>query len=1253
MPRIYDIRGRFDCVAFQQAVEEVFRRHEVLRTTYSLRNGEPEQVIHEPRPLEWAGGGEEAAALAFLERMMTAPFDLEREWPARQGLFRVADGHHIFVTVRHHIVTDMWSSAIFEREISAAYSALVSGSEPLPPLPIQYADYAEWQTQQSNATASAALDYWARELDGAPQLLELPRDFHRPPVQSYAGQSIWRGMGNEVSERARALAAELGTSPFRVLLSVFETLLYRYTGRTDFIIGLPVAGRVHPDLEPLHGCFVRTLPLRARIDPEEPFASLVRKNAAKTRSALQNQELPLDQLMNRIGVARDLAHPPLFQVIFSYLNTPRHPMKLDGAEVTMRQISNGTSIADLTVYLDDSRQEMTAQFESCAALFEPERMQRMASHFQTLLASAGAAPETPLKRLDMLGAAEHAALLSRQPAPSPVPGESMTGGLARMAAEHPDRMAIRFGSRTVTFGELAGMAGKVRDWLWASGIREEDRVALSMERSPEMVATLIGIHQCGAAYVPLDPALPRARAEYILADSGAAKVVTDADWPAIAAMPEPSRFVGTPNGAPGGPAYVIYTSGSTGRPKGVAIPRRALLNVAESFRIDPGFRGSDTLLAVTTLSFDIAALEIFLPLWAGGTIALATREQAADGARLAALIESSGATVMQATPSAWRMLIDSGWRGSPDLRAWCGGEALRRDLADELLPKVAELWNVYGPTETTIWSTYSRVSAGAGDPPIGRAIANTTLHVLDSEGEPVPDGVPGELWIGGMGLATGYVNLPELTASKFEERNGERLYRTGDLVRWNSRGELVYERRLDTQVKIRGHRIELGEIQAVLSRHQGVSQCVAAVREDRAAGPRLVAYYVEAAGAAPGSGDLRCHCEEHLPGYMVPSAFVRLDAIPLNHSGKIDVKNLPAPMKPAKPEVETGGNLIEERLREIWRRVLGLESIPPGANFFELGGHSLLAAAHFAAVAEQFGVEIPLVNLFQHPTVEGLAGLIARRDGMLAWTSLVPIKPEGSLRPLFFASRLHSLSGRLLVPYLDPEQPIYGLEPPGMDGGETIGTVEALAAHYVRAIKTVQPGGPYLLCGHSFGGFVAYEMARQLEEAGERGNTVVILDSSPYILPRHREVVPRIRMGARKAGYHLRLAIFAAGAVWDPSRRGYVADLAARSRRRIEEVMDDLRREDTAFDAGVRRVGEAQTHAYHAYRPGTYGGAIVLVRSQRHGPRFDPRGGWQDLVAGPIVVHETKGGHISMLREPHVQETGRIIRHACQRMVSR
>ncbi|HYT32700.1 MAG TPA: amino acid adenylation domain-containing protein, partial [Thermoanaerobaculia bacterium] len=653
------------------------------------------------------------------------------------------------------------------------------------------------------------------------------------------------------------------------------------------------------------------------------------------------------------------------------------------------------------------------------------------------------------------------------------------------------------------------------------GVGPQVLVGLCVDRSLEMVVALLAILKAGGAYVPLDPSYPRERLAFMIEDARLSLLLTqdhlagelpkdgtrilrlDSEWASIAETNAENPVGGA---SAEDLAYVIYTSGSTGRPKGVEIPHRAVVNFLNSIRQSPGLTSQDTLFSVTSLSFDIAALEIYLPLIVGARCVVVGRDVASDGTRLRKALASSRATVMQATPATWRMLLDAGWPGSDRLRILCGGEALPRELANQLLARSAAVWNLYGPTETTIWSTLYRADIGDGSIPIGRPIANTKIYILDAHLRPLPVGVAGELYIGGAGLARGYFRRPELTLEKFipspfAQEPGDRLYRTGDLARYLPDGNIEYLGRIDQQVKIRGFRIELGEIEAVLSQHPGVREAVVIAREDQP-GTKSLAAYLIAAEQAPTLEGLRGFLKEKLPDYMVPGSFVFLKAFPLTPNGKVDRRALPVPDQ-TRPELgrayEAPRDELELRLSKIWEKALSVRPIGVHDNFFELGGNSLLAGRLFAQIQRMCRKDLSPIALFQAPTIEQLALLLRSAQSPTSWSSLVPIQSGGSRPPLFC---MHAGAGTILFYHdlarrLGPDQPIYGLQAQGLYGKATPhATVEEMAAHYIQEIRTVQPDGPYRLAGFCFGATLAFEMAQQLRAAGFEVGLLASFDGS-------------------------------------------------------------------------------------------------------------------------------------------------------------
>jgi amino acid adenylation domain-containing protein len=1004
------LRGRLNIERFADAFRGIVRRHEALRTSFRSEDGRPVQII-EPIgdtvlevPFEDLSGlpaGEREARLAELaEEEARRPFDLRRAPLLRVRVVGLEEEDHAVLVTFHHVVSDGWSMGVLVNEVAALYA----GSE-LPELPIQYADFAVWQRGRlTGEWLEAEVEHWRSALDGTSTVLDLPADRPRPAVQSFRGRHLPVELPAALTEGVKALALRDGSTPFMVLLAGFEALLHRYTGQEDFLVGSPVANRTRQELEGLIGFFVNTLALRARLGGEPSFDELTGRVRQVTLDAYAHQDLPFERLVEALEPRRDLSRSPLFQVLFVLQNAPFEPLELPELTLEPLELESGTSKFDLSLYLMERPDGPLGGFlEINTDLFEEATAFRMMDHFRTLLESAVASPEARISELALLSEAERRQVLEGwNGAETELPEVTVASLFREQAKRTPEAVALVQGEERLTYAELDRRSGLLAGWLREQGVGPESKVGIALERTPDLVLAVLGVLRSGGAYVPLDPSHPRERLDLILEAARPQLVLTALPDLGVEGVPSPAHPAQRARDGEGSSlAYVLFTSGSTGRPKGVQIPQRALVNFLLSMAREPGLDASDTLLAVTTLSFDIAGLELLLPLILGARVELATREEAADAGLLGNLL--SGATVLQATPATWRMLLDAGWEGDGRLKALCGGEALPSELAARLLPRVGSLWNLYGPTETTIWSAVRQVTAGeeGASLAVGGAIANTSLYVLDRRLEPAPVGVPGELCIGGAGLARGYLDAPDLTAERFvpdpfSHRRGGRMYRTGDLVRWRPDGRIEFLGRIDFQVKVRGFRIELGELEAALASHPSVRQAVAGVR-----GQSLVAWIV---GDAP-ARELREHLKGKLPEYMVPSSFVTLDAFPLTPSGKVDRKALPepeaardrqhlAPIPPRGP--------VEELIAGLWSELLGVSRVGAEDSFFELGGHSLLATQLVSRLRRAFGVEVPVRQLFETPTVAGLAGAVqAARQGSPA----PPIRPVPRDReiPLSFA----------------------------------------------------------------------------------------------------------------------------------------------------------------------------------------------------------------------------------------------------------
>ena len=1007
VPRLLRAGGRLDESALQQAIDQITARHDVLRTSIALVDGAPMPRVHDDARIELSvhdlrGQAEEVRADELVSQLAWQPFDLDVPAVLRVALLRLSD-HDRLLLVSHHLVSDHRSASILLGELGKSYDAALTGNTAeLPDLTIRYSDFAAWQRERFRGELlDELIAYWRRRLDGAPERLDLPFDRPRPPAKTYAGGEVRDFLPTDLVAALRALAQARNVTLYTVLLSGFYALLHRYTGAEDIVIGSPISGRHDEETMPLIGYFSNTLALRTDVDDGMPFTQLLERVRETTVAAFAHQELPFERLVEALNPPRDPSYTPVFQILLAH--DVAAPAITLGA-VMLEQMPLPAwpwSRFDLAVGTNeraDGGLDLVAEYST--DLFDPETIRRFIGHYGMLLAAIAAEPDAAIATLPLLTPPERRQLLHDwNQTRMEVEPACLHTLVSVQAGLFPERTAVEGAGRSLRYGELEESANRLAHRLRRLGAGPGTLVGVCIERVPETMVALLAILKAGAAYVPVDPTYPPERQAFMLADAQAPVLITqeslldllpdhgghtvclDRDWPAIAAEPASAPTVPAD---PDALAYVIYTSGSTGHPKGVEIRHRSVVNLLAAMRERPGLGEDDVVVNVTTPAFDLSVPDLYLPLVCGAKLVIVPREETQDPARLAAALSASGATFMQATPTTWRMLVDAGWEGKPDLRIVCGGEALPRSLANELLDRGASLWHMYGPTETTVWSSINRLDRGHGSTPLGGPIANTRFYVVDSRLEPVPVGVAGELLIGGAGVARGYRRRAELTAEKFFDDpfglDGEHVYRTGDKVRFRADGTLEFLGRLDNQVKVHGYRIELGEIEAALDAHPDVRQSLAVVQEDGTGDKRLVAYIVAHDGTDPLGADLRQHLAESVPTYSIPSAIVRLTALPLTANGKVDAKALPAPgadrsalaaryVAPRTP--------IEEALAAIWSELLQVERVGAEDDFFELGGHSLLAVKMVTRLRDAIGVELYLPTVFKQPTLAALAEEVA------------------------------------------------------------------------------------------------------------------------------------------------------------------------------------------------------------------------------------------------------------------------------------
>jgi amino acid adenylation domain-containing protein len=1010
----FRMEGQLHTQALEQALRDLVTRHESLRTRFITVEGRPRCVIetqvaphlehidisHLPESQR------EAEAERVVAEVARRPILLERAPLMRLVLVRVDARVHYFCFVFDHIVCDGLSIGIFVVELQALYAQYVTGQPAnLPPMPVQYLDYAEWQRRWLAGGALAEhLAYWKEQLRPLSSSLQLPTDRHRPKLQTFNGARLLKYFPPQLSVQLKALARAEGATLYMVLLAAFKVLLYRYSGDELIAVGSATANRNRPEVDRVIGFFANNVVMLGDLSRDPTVREMLGRVKDTALKAYAHQNMPFDVLVDAVSSRRELDHSPLFQVMFVLHSLMMDRIDLAGLNCKLVELDIKSARFDLSVDVFDVAQGLRVYFEYNTDLFNTESIDRMMDHFQMVLEGFVADPGARIRQLPLLRSEERVQLTRDwNRTETEYPRDATVHGLFEAQARRtPQAEAVRFGDASLTYEQLDRRANRLANRLQALDVRPESLVGVCVERSLDMVVALLGVLKAGAAYVPLDPAFPKDRLEFMIRDASLKTVVTqsnlmgllDSDVCALcvdtqldnASDERPQDAVAT---SADSIAYVIYTSGSTGQPKGVQLEHRSVVNFLSSMHRQPGIDSKDIVLSVTTLSFDIAGLEIFGPLTAGGSVVIADRATALDGQRLMALIDESDATVMQATPATWRLLFEAGWEGKSDLKILCGGEALPRDLADRLLDTADELWNMYGPTETTIWSTIARVTRDDRPPHIGRPIANTRVYILDPERQPTPVGVPGEIYIGGDGVARGYLGRPELTQERFvpdpfDARTVARMYRTGDLGRWRPDGTIECLGRVDQQVKIRGYRIEPGEIEVQLAKHPEVTQAAVVARPDASGEQRLIAYVVGGSGTDFEPASLRRFLGASVPDYMIPSVFVTLPALPLTPNGKIDRKALPAPEGRALSATATYAspqNEAESSVAAIWQEVLRVERVGRHDNFFDLGGHSLLVVQVQTRMQKRFSRKFMLIDLFQHPTVASLAEFIANGDG--------------------------------------------------------------------------------------------------------------------------------------------------------------------------------------------------------------------------------------------------------------------------------
>jgi amino acid adenylation domain-containing protein len=1283
IPAALRLTGALDVVALERALGEIVRRHEALRTVFSEVDGLPVQVISPfggfALPVEDLSGlGEadrEAAAGRRTSEEARRGFDLSAGPLFRASLLRLGAEDHVLLITMHHIVSDGWSGGVLFREMWALYEAYRAGREsPLPELPVQYADYAVWQREQLAGEAlERHLSYWRERLAGAPELLELPTDHPRPAVQTFRGATVPVELSPELLERLQALGRSEGATLYMTVLAAFQVLLSKYSGSDDIVVGSPIAGRTRKEIKELIGLFVNTLVLRTDLSGDPSFREVLRRAREATLGAYEHQEMPFEKLVAELKPERSLSHSPLFQVVFTLESAGGGEGTLAGLEVSGAGAELASAKFDLSLMLKATAQGVRGGLNYSTDLFERGTVERMLGHLGRVLEQVAADPDVRLSRLELLGGVERALVLeawNRTERPYP-PGVCMHELFEAQVERTPGAVAVSFQGERVTYAELNARANRLAHHLRALGVGPEVRVAVCINRGVDTLVALLAVLKAGGGYVPLDPGNPDDRLRYLLADSAPAVLLTGGPIAArLAGAGVPLVDLGDlgawdayPASDPGraevgvGPehlAYVIYTSGSTGRPKGVLVQHGSFVNLLAVTRAAFGVGPGDVMPALASSAFDMSLFEIPLPLISGAEVRLVPPLRVMEARAL--LDDIADATLLCTVPAVMREIVKVERQGPrlARLRAtFVGGEQVPADLLAEMSAAfpAARTHVIYGPTETTILTSTHEVpgdGAVAGHP-IGRPLGNVRLYVCDALGEPQPLGVAGELLIGGMGVARGYLGRPALTAERFvpdpfSTVPGARLYRSGDRVRWKESGVVDFLGRTDFQVKIRGFRIEPGEIEARLREHPAVRQAVVLAREDFPGKKLLVAYVVGEAAADA----LKAHLAASLPAYMVPAAYVRLEALPLTSNGKVDRRALPVPGAAAfaRRGPEPPHTMTERVLAEIWAEVLGVKQVGRRDNFFDLGGHSMLAVQLVARVREALNPAATVTDVFTHPTLYELA---ARLQGAGEWygtNHAIPLRETGSERPLFVSHDGVGIVfyGQILRPHLDPEIPVYALPGPLNDTDE-LASLDDLVTRLVRMMTEVQPEGPYRVTGWSAGGVFAYAVAERLIRTGRAVEFVGLLDSySPtrgkkQDPPRERQFKV-LELLARDCG--VAPATPEALQVLREETEGldlpaFIA--ACKARGLLPETLTVARAEQVDSRIALLKRSLAE------YVPPPLPVPVYIFASDDAAD--NPRRGWEDMPGGaPFRVERVPGTHHTMWKKGNVEVVGATISRA-------
>ena len=1271
------LKGSLNIPALKDAKEKLINRHEALRSLFSP-NGRFMTIVEDistgiiSKDISTLNSKEQDDELkSFLATEAHYVFDLVKGPLVKFTLVKLSEKEHQLIITAHHIICDGWSFGIILEELGIFYSAYISGNTPVIPKAETFSSYVDDELEFLNSKAFQVTEkYWLDQYKDSIPTVSLPIDFSRPNLRTYTSDRLDFILESSTVESLRKVGIKSGASLVVTLMSAFEVFLYHQTGNNDLVLGLAAAGQPFNDRTQLVGHCANILPLHSQIDPNHAFSEFLKLRKTSFFEAYEHQRFSFGQLLQKLAISRDPSRVPLVPVLFNIDYGMGSEVSFDGLEFVLKSNPRAFEAFELFLNATESENNFILEWSYNTSLFKSERIKQMMVVLEGIIKRVVENPEIKIADLVKIDESPYKKLNDTFVS---YPKLSLTDLISEQAKITPKNQALKYLDSEMSYEVMQLKANQLAHQLSQAGISPNDFVGVCVPRSNELMVSLLAIMQCGATYVPLDTTYPSARLNYMLENTGAKFLIsTDAlsaklEFDGTLLMMDDlfsnlDSFPSVPTLIdihPDTIAYTLYTSGSTGKPKGVMVTHKNLVNFLCSVKEKPGIIESDRLLCITNVSFDMAVLDLYLPLISGATLVLAHEDISKDGHLLLELLKEEGITMIQATPTSWQMLLDSGWKTPLPLRAICGAEPWSLSLAQDLLPRVSELWNMYGPTETTVWSMRKQISQNDQLISIGRPIANTQIYLLNEHNMLVRPGEIGEIVIGGDGVSKGYWKRPDLMIDKFIDNpfnteNKSQLYRTGDLGKLLPNGELQCLGRIDHQVKIRGHRIELGEIEQVLNALDEVQSSIVLVNNDI-----LLAFVITTDVDSEKSdiiSSFKQVLKDELPSYMVPQLFHLVNEFPTTLNGKIDRQALinNSILQAQTLDYTEPRNETERVIHKIWCECLNKEKVDIFNDFFELGGHSLIAVRVVNLLHKEISEKLPLSALMIYPTIEKLAAFIDRDKAIKEenWSSLVPIRPKGNKTPLYV---VHGAGHNILffnstAKSLNANQPVYGLQSKGLkDGDEPFDKIEDMAKHYISEILRSNPNGPYALCGYSFGGVIAYEMARQLRTQGKIVTILMLIDT--YVFPKYYfsntfvKKVSSVYYVLGKICFAIN-KIFVSKAVFNArlkSVKNLMRRLVVRGNHQVNETNESL----NIFNASLSELDRTQDFALDTYTITPQDIEIDLFVAQdnvyfKHDKKYY---GWKNIALGGINKHAIPGNHGTMFSPPFDKELAKILQN--------